>query len=213
MAVSAVTQSSGVHSEDPLDGLHLIDCDAHVTEPPDLWSSRVPRTLRSSVPIMRTVEGKTAWYLDDQIWASIGGNAIGVGRQKRRGVHMLQPFTEIDEAAWDVGQRLALMDEAGIHAAVLYPNAVGFSSNHVFAIPDLNLRKTILHVYNDYLMDVQRDSGERLLTQPLLPVWDMDATVAEMQRLIDAGARGFVISDKPSLLGLPDLLRAHLEID
>lgn len=209
MSVASLDQAIG--NEDPLEGMHLIDCDAHVTEPPDLWSSRVPSSMTDAIPVMKTVDGKTAWYMDGQIWASIGGNAIGLGRQKRRGVHMLQPFSEVDEAAWDVNARLGLMDEAGIYAAILYPNAVGFSSNHIFAIEDLEHRKLILQTYNDYLMDVQSDSGERLLTQPLLPVWDMDATVLEMQRLIDRGARGFVISDKPSLLGLPDLLNPYFE--
>src|SRR5690349_17028483 len=61
MAVAS-TVADGI---DPFDGIQIVDCDSHFTEPPDLWTSRVPSALRDSVPVQRTVDGRTAWYLDD----------------------------------------------------------------------------------------------------------------------------------------------------
>ena len=37
--------------DDTLAGIRIIDCDAHITEPANLWESRVPATLRSKVPV------------------------------------------------------------------------------------------------------------------------------------------------------------------
>jgi len=93
----------------------------------------------------------------------------------------------------------------GVWAQILYPNAVGFASNTLFSIDDLEHRSLLQQVYNDFLMDVQEASNGRLFPQAVLPVWDIDLTLKEMTRLRDRGATGFTISDKPHTVGLPDL--------
>jgi predicted TIM-barrel fold metal-dependent hydrolase len=191
--------------------LRIIDCDAHLTEPPDLWTSRAPTNAKDRVPVQRTIDGRTAWYHDNRPWASTGGNIIRRGRGKILGAHIIQPFDEIDPAAWSVPHRLALLDEMGVEAQILYPNGIGFASNHIFAIDDERERTLILQIYNDFLVDVQEESGGRLLPQALLPIWDMDLTVAEMSRLLDRGIRGFTLSDRPELLGLPELGEPYFE--
>ena len=40
-------------------------------------------------------------------------------------------------------------------------------------------------MYNDFLMDVQDQSGNRLFPQAVLPVWDMDLTVAPNVRTME----------------------------
>jgi predicted TIM-barrel fold metal-dependent hydrolase len=188
-----------------LEGLKIIDCDAHMTEPADLWTARVPASYRDRVPRQQTVDGVTAWYLDDGVWATVGGNTIRTGGQKVIGEHIVQPFSEVDPAAWDASARVRLLDEMGVYAQIAYPNAVGFSSNHIWAIEDHDLRNLVLRTYNDWFVDVQEESGGRLLGQGLLPTWDMELTIKEMERLLAKGMRGFTVSDKPELLGLPEL--------
>lgn len=188
-----------------LDDLKFIDADAHFTEPPDLWLSRAPASMRDRMPVQRTVDGITAWYLDGELWSSIGGNTIRRGREKVLGQHIIQPFDDVDPSSWDVTERLKLMDEMGIWAQILYPNGIGFASNHIFAIRDEEQRTEVLRAFNDFYVDVQEESGGRLLPQAMLPIWDMDLTVKEMTRLIDKGVTGFTLSDKPELLGLPEL--------
>jgi predicted TIM-barrel fold metal-dependent hydrolase len=192
-----------------MDNLYVIDCDAHFTEPPDLWSSRVPRALVERMPVQKTLDGITAWYLDGQPWGTLGGNTLRPGHTKVLGTAYIQPFEDIDKAAWSAKERLELLDEAGIWAQVLYPNGIGFASNHVFAIDDQDQRRVVLQTYNDFLVDVQDESGERLLPQAMLPIWDMNLTVQEMTRLLDKGIRGFTLSDKPEMLGLPDLIQPY----
>jgi predicted TIM-barrel fold metal-dependent hydrolase len=190
---------------DALGGVKIVDCDAHFTEPPDLWSSRVPAAWKDRMPEQRTVDEVTYWYVDGEKWASTGGNTIGKVREKKLGTHVLHPFSEIDESAYSVPERLVLMDEMGVAAQIIYPNGVGFASNHVFAIEDIEQRRVVLQTYNDFYADIQEESAERLLPQAMLPIWDMDLTVKEMERLIARGIRGFTLSDRPELLGLPEL--------
>src|SRR5712692_9586991 len=105
-------------------GLRVVDCDSHFTEPPDLWSSRAPAAFRDQMPVMKTVDGVTGWFLDGRLWASTGGNTIRTGAEKTRGRICLQPFDEIDRASWDVKARLALLDVMGVWAQILYPNGI-----------------------------------------------------------------------------------------
>lgn len=197
--------------DDPLGGVRIVDADAHWTEPADLWSSQVPAAWRDRVPVQKTIDDRTAWYLNDEVWASTGGNTITTDRRKVLGAHMLQPFTEVDTSAFVVKERLELMDQLGIHAQILYPNGIGFASNHLFAIEDPQQRQVVLQLYNDHLVFVQEESNGRLFPQAVLPIWDMDLTLREMTRLLDRGIRGFTLSDKPELLGLPELPERYFE--
>jgi predicted TIM-barrel fold metal-dependent hydrolase len=196
---------------DPFAGIRIIDCDSHLTEPPDLWTARVPASLAERVPVQKTVDGLTSWYLGDESWASIGGNTIRTGHEKVLGSHVSQPFETIDKSAWSAVERLELLDKMGIWGQVLYPNGIGFASNHIFAIEDESLRQLVLQTYNDFLVEVQDESGGRLFPQALLPIWDMELTVAEATRLLDRGITGFTLSDKPEMIGLPQLVEPYFE--
>jgi predicted TIM-barrel fold metal-dependent hydrolase len=208
--VTTIATDDETSTEDSADErIYIIDGDAHFTEPAELWTSRAPEQWRHRMPIQRTVDGLTAWYVDEKLWTSIGGNTIRTGAdgviKKVKGTNVVQPFEVIDRSAYAVKERLELLDSVGVWGQVLYPNGIGFSSNHILAIEDLEQRLMILSIYNDFLVDVQGESNGRLFPQAMLPVWDMELTVAEIVRLADKGITGFTISDKPEAVGLPEL--------
>jgi len=197
-----------------LPGVKIIDCDAHVTEPPDLWISRAPAGMKDRMPVMRTEDGISNWYLGGELWCTTGGNVVeqlNGSSQKVLGAHILQPFERIAESAWQVKKRLEVMDQQGIYAEILYPNAIGFSSNHMMEVDDLELRLAITKTYNDFLADWQRESGNRLFPQGLLPIWDMDLLVKEMRRGKELGLTGFILTDRPEMVDLPGLDEAYWE--
>ena len=50
-----------------MSGYTIIDVDTHVTETPDLWTSRVPARLRDAVPRVDTdAQGRQWWVLKDK---------------------------------------------------------------------------------------------------------------------------------------------------
>src|SRR5258708_18153283 len=119
------------------------------------------------------VEGITKWYLGGEEWGPIGGNVIeesAEGARKVLGADVVQRFERVAHAAWQVKSRLEVLDNLGIAAQILYPNAIGFSSNHMLEVEDVALRTVILQTYNDYLMDPQAESSGRLFPQGLLPI-------------------------------------------
>lgn len=194
-------------------GIGIVDCDSHYTEPPDLWTSRAPRTLKGRVPHLRNVSGRDLWFVgDDVMLGTIGTSVIGKGLKKVHGKLYLPQLDLIDEASYDARARLKVLDALGISHQILYPNVAGFGSSRFLAIPDADLRLACVTIYNDAVAELQHTSNGRLLPQAILPFWDLEATLAEMRRIReDLALTGVTIPDTPDRLGLPDFGDPHWE--
>ena len=101
------------------------------------------------------------------------------------------------------------MDEVGIWAQVLYPNVAGFGSQRFLKIHDDELKLVCVRAYNDFLRDWASADARRLLTIMTMPFWDIDETVTEVERNVDAGHRGILFTGEPHRFGLPYLGEAH----
>ena len=185
--------------------IQIVDADTHITEPPDLWTSRAPASYKSRVPAVRRVDGRDQWFVDGEIpFGSVGSCVIDRSGQKKLGVLGLPTFEELDEAAYKLGPRLEKMDALGIYAQIAYPNTIGFGAVKFMEIPDAELRRLCVTAYNDAMAEWQHESGQRIFPQAAIPFWDLDATIAEMKRIKDLGLTGLVITDRPEYCDLPD---------
>lgn len=205
-----------LHLDDPqtvLGPYHLVDCDAHFTEPPDLWTSRAPASLKDRVPRVRKVDGQDRWFIEeDQPFGGVGLCIVDKDGRKHYdlGVGSLPTFDRCHEAAYDVKARVRLMDELGIWAQIVYPNTGGLSSSkYVTDVGDKQLGLACVKIYNEAMAEVQAESGDRVLPMALLPVWDREEMLREAERCVGLGMRGFVISDKPEFQGLPGFRTDH----
>ena len=61
-----------------MSGYTIIDVDTHITEPPDVWTSRVPAKYRDRVPHVERdpQSGKDNWVLDGRRISSVGLSAV-----------------------------------------------------------------------------------------------------------------------------------------
>ncbi len=114
---------------DLFDRYRVIDVDTHLTEPPDVWTARVPDRLRDEVPHIERHDGQDVWLAD--------GNRIGApGYYSMAGFDGVLPasvpptFDDIRPAMYDAAARLQFLDEQGIDAQVLYPNVGGFGNGY-----------------------------------------------------------------------------------
>jgi hypothetical protein len=59
------------------DGVAVIDCDSHISEPADLWTSRLPRKLRDAAPhlVLDESTGRTRWQVGDKLLTANGTGA------------------------------------------------------------------------------------------------------------------------------------------
>ncbi len=187
----------------------IIDSDTHVTEAPDLWTSRVPARLKDRVPRVEWDEEKQeqAWYIGDEWINSVGITAIA-GYKDPYPAHPAT-YEEAHPGAYDAHARLRYMDELGIWAMVLYPNVGGFGNQVFGRLDDPEAKLACVRAYNDFLIEWSSADRRRLIPVMTLPYWDVEASVAEIERSATAGHRGVLFTGEPQSFGLPLLGSRH----
>ncbi len=195
-----------------LDDLKIIDTDSHWSEPYDLWTSRAPAKYRDRVPRMTTKDGKRRWWFDDSIpiGLPIASSVVGPDGEKVTGTVFFDFDNDmVHRASYDAQARVAMLDELGIEAQIMYPNVAGFGNQNFLKSPDDALRLISVEIYNDALAEFQEATGQRVFGMALLPWWDLDASVREIERCHANGLRGIVTCSNPEEAGLPDMAMPH----
>jgi predicted TIM-barrel fold metal-dependent hydrolase len=177
----------------------IISADRHVIEPRDLFVARLPEQYRDRAPrVVRGRDGGDGWSFDGNppmrtfgLEAVAGQKAVG----KKFAAEGLT-WDEILPGNYDGAAHLADMDRDGVDASVLYAGPIGLSS---FSLPDRDFALAVMRTYNDWLLDdfcgVDRD---RLVGLALLPTDDGgDVMLAEFERCVGKGARGFNLPGSP----------------
>jgi uncharacterized protein len=181
--------------------LKIIDADTHFTEPHDLWVKRAPAKWKERVPQVKMLDGQMSWVIDQD--KSIGTGAHPNSAVLKTGVKVRDldqflklKFADVHPGSSSVKERLAVMDEAGIHAQIVYPNILGFGGQAAAKV-DPALREICVQIYNDAVAELQEASGQRLFPMALLPWWDVKAAVRETERCAGMGLRGININSDP----------------
>ncbi|MEM7017614.1 MAG: amidohydrolase family protein [Pseudomonadota bacterium] len=187
--------------------IKIIDSDTHWSEPHDLWTSLAPAKYKDLVPQIKEYRGRRKWVVNGDI--PISGNsaisAILPDGEKMLGLKFLQhEIDEVHEASYDCNARLKVMDSFGISHGIVYPNVGGFGNQRFLSIEDRDLRRACVEIYNDWMGDLQQRSGNRILPMALVPWWDIEDCVKEVERAKAMGARGIVMCSNPHDAGMPD---------
>jgi predicted TIM-barrel fold metal-dependent hydrolase len=101
------------------------------------------------------------------------------------------------------------MDEYGIAQQVLYPNLIGFFVGAFIELGEPELMLACVQGYNDFLAEFADADPNRLIPLMMLPYWDLDASLAEMDRCVATGHRGIVAAGRLGAAGLPALRDTH----
>jgi predicted TIM-barrel fold metal-dependent hydrolase len=190
-----------------LDEIAIIDVDSHISEPPDLWTSRAPAALKDRVPHVEERDGRRTWLVDGvQFAPSTPASVVRADGKKSEGLEFFGwKLEDVHRASWDMQARLEVLDGFGIHSQIVYPNVAGFGSQQFMKVEDLDLRRACATIYNDAMAEIQADTGERILPMALVPWWNIDHSVAEVERARKLGLRGIVMCSDPDSIGMPDL--------
>ena len=186
----------------------IIDVDTHFTEPPELWTERAPARLRDLAPrVVRKDDGRDTWIVEDGLeLGPMGYCVIRADASKQYGTLCLDTYDELHEGASRVKPRLELMDRHGLTMQILYPNILGFTGNRIMDIKDVALRNFCVTAYNDACADMQAESEGRLFPQFLVPFWDIEVAVRELERCHDElRLTGFTMTSAPESYKLPTL--------
>ncbi len=172
-----------------------LDVDQHLTEPPDLWTSRLPKKYQSEAP--RVVDypgGGEGWLFTESTWTR------PVGLQSTAGVHPTRinwrtTYDAIDPACYEPKARLEAMDIEGVDRTLLFPSV----AMTVAIIPDEDLYLECIRAYNDGVFDwaTQADS-QRVYPVALIPASGVEVAMAELARVAQKGFRTYMFNKWPS---------------
>jgi predicted TIM-barrel fold metal-dependent hydrolase len=187
----------------------IIDADTHVTEPADVWTSRVPARWKQHVPhvVLDPATGDQVWMLGDQRMSVVGITAVA-GWPDPYPAHP-KGYDDAHPGSYDARARLEYMDGLGVWAQVLYPNVGGFGNQAFLKIPEADLKLACVRAYNDFLAEWSREDSRRLIPVAATPFWDVLATAAEIERCAALGHRGVLFTGEPQVFGLPPLYDRH----
>ena len=186
----------------------IIDADTHVTETPDLWTSRAPAQMRDRVPRVETdADGTMRWVVGaSRGLASVGLTAtVGVGSFNKPP----RNYEEMHPGAFNAKARLKYMDQMGIWAMVMYPNVGGFGAQQFLKLGDPELMLTCVRIYNDWQTEWASADERRLLPITSIPFWDVAAAVKEVRRCAAMGHKGILFTGEPQYYGLPLIGEPH----
>ncbi len=174
----------------------IIDADAHVYEPPDVWQARVPQALRDRAPkLIRTDEGER-WSFND------GERLRPIGLMAAAGASYLgfRPsgltYDSMRRGNFDPAARLADMDADGIHTQLLYPS-VCEEGARMFG-DDRALQLACVRAYNVWSQELCADGAGRLFGHAVIPASGVADAVAELEWALREGYRGVLISSFPN---------------
>jgi predicted TIM-barrel fold metal-dependent hydrolase len=187
----------------------FIDADTHITEPADVWTSRVPARWKDQVP-------QVQWNADaqEEVWVVDGEPLMPVGMTALAGFDGKFPshparYEDAHPGSYDATARLRYMDEIACAAQVLYPNVGGFGSQLFLRLPDEELKLACVRAYNDFQLDWISPDPSRFAAVMAVPFWDVEASVREIERCAGRGHRGILFTASPQDFGLPYLADRH----
>jgi predicted TIM-barrel fold metal-dependent hydrolase len=190
--------------------IKVIDADSHISEPADLWTSRVSvQKWGEMVPHVQFDEkiNEDRWFMGGRPFMPTAGAAMA-GWKEPPPDHP-PSLEEADHGSWDARERLKRMDEYGIWAQVIYPNVGGFGSGNFVSLTDDELRYECVRAYNDFLIEWCAPGKERFIPIMAMPFWDVDLCVKEIQRCAKMGHKGVLMTNQPYVWDFPRITDKH----
>ncbi|SDD62457.1 Predicted metal-dependent hydrolase, TIM-barrel fold [Sphingomonas sp. YR710] len=195
-----------------MNDLVIISVDDHVSEPPDMFDKHLSGAGLASAPKFKvTSQGTNFWEYQGTKLPSIGlGSVVGRPREE----YGMEPtaLAQLRKGCYDSYARVDDMNVNGIAASLCFGGFAGFDGNLFHRVPDKDMSLVHLRAYNDWHVDEWCGPHPgRFIPCGLLPTWNMDETVAEIDRLARKGCTSVTLSDNPTKLGLPSIHNAYWE--
>ena len=181
--------------------LEVIDSDGHVVEPDSLWEDYSEPAFRDQL-----AQPGGGYVQVTAMQRAYGGSAAAAVQERATGEHWGEIVGESwEEAArdkmgrpggYDPNARLVDMDDEGIDVAVLYPTAM------LSWIEEPDVFAAACRAYNAWLRDYCAAAPSRLYGAGIVPLQDVEAAIAEMERCVNAlGFKAVMIRPAPYVSG------------
>jgi predicted TIM-barrel fold metal-dependent hydrolase len=193
----------------PIDA-QIVSVDDHVIEHPRVWLDRLPDKYASVAPRIGVAEdGNTTWIYEGQVAGNFALNAVAGKDPKDFGLEP-RDYYDMLPGCHDVSERIKDMDREGVWAQMCFPNMGGFAGSTFAKSKDMKLAVECVRAYNDFIVDEWcAFAPGRQIPLIMTPYWDVDATVAEIERMAGKGAKSITFPELPDRIGLPSWHSEH----
>ena len=170
----------------------LISADSHISETEACFAEIDPR-FRDSRPteIFDPERGAVLEIPDLGIRVPMG--VICTAGRPPEDFARAIPWEELHPAGHDPKARVAIQEEEGVRAELLYPSLGMVLCNH----PDVDYKKACFDAYNRWLAEFCAFAPTRLLGVGVASLRTVDEGVAEVCRIAEQGFRGVMLPGNP----------------
>ncbi|HVA84097.1 MAG TPA: amidohydrolase family protein [Candidatus Binataceae bacterium] len=175
----------------------IIDSDAHVVEPRALWEEYVEPAFRDRIPrVVKDADGVDRFAVGQAARAGIYAPAAMCipGGLSRPELASQLSWDDLRPGSYDPHARIQDMDSEGIDVSFLFPSlALAY-----VAIREADLAAAACGAYNNWMADFCGAYPERLYSIAPVPLFEVDAAIAEMRRVVkEHGVRAVLVRPNP----------------
>jgi predicted TIM-barrel fold metal-dependent hydrolase len=204
----------------------IVSVDDHVIEPAHLFQRWLPAKHRQAGPrverkgIAKTTfhggstfkfdfdddaEPADIWFYEDLIFP-LRRVIAAVGYPREEMTLQTVTYDQIRPGCFEPKARLEDMDINWVEASLCFPTFPRFCGQTFAEAKDREVALACVRAYNDWMVEEWcADSGGRLIPLIIVPLWDVELAVAEVERNAARGVRAVCFSELPAKLGLPSI--------
>jgi predicted TIM-barrel fold metal-dependent hydrolase len=183
----------------------IFSVDDHIVEGPGIFDQHIPAKWKDRAPKCVERDDGFTWLYEGKPSLNFALNAVA-GRPRDELGFEPNRFDQIRKGCYDPASRIEDMSVNGVFAGVNFPTFPGFALEMFQTGQDKDLSIAIIQAYNDWHIDeLCGIAPDRLIPMVSVPLFDMDAAVAEVKRTARKGARTVTIPQMPQQLGLPTI--------
>jgi predicted TIM-barrel fold metal-dependent hydrolase len=188
----------------------IISVDDHVIEHPRVFLDRLPAKDADIAPrIEKLPDGNDTWIYEGRQSGNFALNAVA-GKHPREFGMDPRSYSDMLPGCYDIAERIKDMDIDGVWAQLCFPNFGGFAGSTFYAAKDKDLAVRCIKAYNDFILDEWcAYAPDRQIPLIMVPFWDVEASVKEVERTAAKGARSVTFLEAPHRVGLPSYHTDH----
>ncbi|MEU5880490.1 amidohydrolase family protein [Spirillospora sp. NPDC047279] len=188
----------------------IISVDDHVIEHKRVWLDRLPAKFADVAPRVEPLPGGgESWVYESMRKGNFALNAVAGKHPSEFGRDPMS-YDDMRPGCYDIAERIKDMDVEGVWAQLCFPNMGGFAGEIFFQGEDKELSAACVRAHNDFILDEWcAYAPERQIPLVMVPFWDIEAAVKEVERTAAKGARSVSLVEAPHRWGLPSFHTDH----
>ncbi|WP_226998741.1 amidohydrolase family protein [Tardibacter chloracetimidivorans] len=158
------------------EGTVLVSSDSHWNITEDIFYERAPAALKDRMP---------------RIWIDERGNlCIGIRHENLLAGPIEELLASFNRPGFrDLKARMADLDDDGVSMEIVYPQWLMLYLHH----PDLEMREWLFRIYNEYLADLEKESGGRFHGVGIPVYWDSAKAAASIEHIKRLGLKAAML--------------------